>query len=163
MFQMKIRILVLLALILFSQVAYAYPFKEALNFSQVFWGWCDSLGRSVPVAINATSGAVLTEGTSTFSTATDTPLFTDEYGPITASTTTILLATNGSQAVTILANCRQIMLTSTGTFQFSVGTTTVDPNLPGVYNVTFPCTKEIPVGIANVATGTRIGIRQWGR
>ena len=96
-------------------------------------------------------------------TATATPLFTDEYGPITASTTTILLATNGSQAVIILANCRQIMLTSTGTFQFSVGTTTVDPNLPGVYNATFPCTKEIPVGIANVTAAIRIGIRQWGR
>ena len=116
--------------------------------------------RAVPILVNATTGAILVDSSSA---ATSTPTIVDEYGPITASTTTVLLTTNGSQALTLISNCRQIMLNSTGTFQFSVGTTTVDPNLPGVYNVTFPCTKEIPVGIANVATTTRIGIRQWGR
>ena len=97
--------------------------------------------------------------TSTITTATSTPIYTDEYGP-TNGTCTVILLTSTGQGFTHMANLRHITLISTGTFKYRIGSTTALTNVPLIYDDDFDCTPEMVVGFWTTATPTYLAIQE---
>jgi len=122
----------LVSFVFVSQFLGAYPSKETLNFSQVIWGWNESSGVSAPVAVSATSGAVLVEGS--FSVGT---VSVSLGSPPNANETTTVTVTSATQLISALASRNDVTFiypteNGTGTVWINPGgaTATVGIGIP---------------------------------
>ena len=93
----------LVGFVLVSQFLGAYPSKDTLNFSQVIWGWNDSAGVSAPFTVNATSGALMVEGSFSVGTVSVTL-----GSPPTVNTTVTVAVSSITQAISALTSRNDI-------------------------------------------------------
>ena len=118
-------------------------------------GWVDTFslffrGASAePVAVDASNPLPVTMTGVTVSTE-----------PPSTSSQTVILLSGTDAVIASLANRVSILLTATGTFEYSTGLATVPANTTPCYSASFEAGPGIPVAVKTSATATYLTIRQ---
>lgn len=130
-------------------------------------------GSNAIGAVNATITSPIPAGTNTIGSVTvitlpATPAGTNEIGSVSltlspVASQTIATLTAAVYTIPPLANRRSILLWASGTFEFRIGSTTIEVNTPAVYNAgPFDVDDSVPVAVQTSATSTVVGILQEG-
>lgn len=106
--------------------------------------------------LNASTTASLASVTSAINSTPTVKLY-----PIVTASQSVILLTDTEFLISVSANSKYIHLISTGTFIFSIASTTVDINTTPCYNATIESFSDMILSVKRVGTDTYLTVREW--
>jgi hypothetical protein len=81
--------------------------------------------------------------------------------PFISASQSVILLTDTEFIITLATNSKYINLIATGTFAFSIASTTIDSNTTPIYNATIETFGDMLLSVKRIATDTYLTIREW--